>query len=774
MKCNLNDRAITLLEQALNSESVQGDPERLAGICVNLGNAYMGRHTGNPVENNETALGYFAEALSHLEPDSDIRLRAQAVTNVAFFLVVSETGRISNEILNTLKFVIQETKSTGHVLHWARAQNVYGIALDIASQSSPHFSRQDVIAIYDELLSAITKESHPQEWALAHKNLGTAYVNREQSAPEDSAEQAFYSFERALEIFTPNTSLPDYFQIKLQMGRLYCRKEQWATADRLFTEALSSIENRLYSTIQGAMYPFIRGGWQWIIHLAPLAAIMVGDHSRALKTMELLRARSLRTSLSSDLARLKEQSEQILIGLYKESLPGSKVPAALNATARDSILQSTAQFKKALQPEKSSLKSSNVTEALDEFNVEEYLSALESWVFIPLVGETVSKAILIPPGSALQDIIISENIEFGFDDLIGVFAKQDNEWEEECDWGKTLRDLQRLGGITNADMAATWDVSFGYVAQQLWSIFGAWIALKVDIGTEYPRKKVTIIPQGMMSFFPFGTAHDDETGSMLLERFDLNYAPSLYTLSVAEAKRKAYQNGNDSIAFVSLIDTDLQSTPLEKVLITSHFPTNNQIALSGQNLNPERVLKELPQAGYWHFSTHGYFDLRNPHNSGISLSKSDHLSLSQLKDIDLKQPLRLVTLSACETGFHDILYEMDEFVGFPGSFLKLGAICVIATLWPVSDQAATLIMVRFYDFHIEDNEEPAAALRKAQLWLRDANVAELKEYLQRKSAGNHSVQQAATSLLDSLERMDLDNTPFDFPYYWAAFVLYGV
>ena len=400
-------------------------------------------------------------------------------------------------------------------------------------------------------------------------------------------------------------------------------------------------------------------------------------------------------------------------------------------------------------------------------DVGECLSTLQSWVFIPIIGESISKALLIPPNSSLEDIFISEDIGFGFDDLIGVFTKPGDECKS--DWLEALTE----GAISNAKTAEAWDESFEHVAQRLWDVFGNWITQTVKEGSQYPKAKVTVIPHGVMSFFPFGVAHDAEAETMLLEQFDLHYAPSLFTLLITEAKRKAYQRETESVAFVSWSGIGLQSSPLENSLVTNHFPSDRQIILSGPHLTSEHVLEALPRAGYWHFSAHGSFDLRNPHNSKISLSESHYLPLSELMNVSLEHPLRLVTLSACETGFHDILYAMDEFVGFPGTFLKLGALGVIATLWSVGDEAATLVMARFYDFHIEDNQDPAAALRKAQLWLRDANVAELKEYLQRKSAGNCSAQQAATPLLDSLEGMDLDETPFGFPYFWAAFVLYG-
>ena len=68
------------------------------------------------------------------------------------------------------------------------------------------------------------------------------------------------------------------------------------------------------------------------------------------------------------------------------------------------------------------------------------------------------------------------------------------------------------------------------------------------------------------------------------------------------------------------------------------------------------------------------------------------LSVGRLLEIgDLRHP-RLVVLSACETGLSEIVRNPDEFIGLPGTFLALGASGVIGTLWPVSDEATSLLM----------------------------------------------------------------------------------
>lgn len=54
------------------------------------------------------------------------------------------------------------------------------------------------------------------------------------------------------------------------------------------------------------------------------------------------------------------------------------------------------------------------------------------------------------------------------------------------------------------------------------------------------------------------------------------------------------------------------------------------------------------------------------------------------------------------------------------ALLVAGSCAVVATQWPVGDEAAALLMHRFYEELIQNGAEVGEALRRAQLWLRDS------------------------------------------------------
>jgi hypothetical protein len=188
------------------------------------------------------------------------------------------------------------------------------------------------------------------------------------------------------------------------------------------------------------------------------------------------------------------------------------------------------------------------------------------------------------------------------------------------------------------------------------------------------------------------------------------------------------------------------------------------------------VTKALAGATHLHFSCHGRFDLASPLDSALYLTGDETLTLRDLLGGDMDvSAIRLAVLSACQTGITDFQNVPDEAVGFPAGFIQAGVPGVVSTLWPVNDLSTALLMVEFYRLHLEEEQQPARALRGAQLWLRDATAKKLKladtyEQLYRASGRRDR---------DAFQWMryygaNPDVKPFAHPYYWAGFVFSGV
>lgn len=121
-----------------------------------------------------------------------------------------------------------------------------------------------------------------------------------------------------------------------------------------------------------------------------------------------------------------------------------------------------------------------------------------------------------------------------------------------------------------------------------------------------------------------------------------------------------------------------------------------------------------------HFATHGFVNNDYPALSGVVLSLFDQKGRQQdgflrLHDIyNLKLPVELVVLSACNTGLGKEV-KGEGLIGLTRGFMYAGASSVVASLWKVDDEATAELMRLFYSHMLRDELSPAAALRKAQV-----------------------------------------------------------
>ncbi|MEY2666347.1 MAG: hypothetical protein RLZZ384_518, partial [Pseudomonadota bacterium] len=136
-----------------------------------------------------------------------------------------------------------------------------------------------------------------------------------------------------------------------------------------------------------------------------------------------------------------------------------------------------------------------------------------------------------------------------------------------------------------------------------------------------------------------------------------------------------------------------------------------------------------------HIASHGVFG-SNAENSFL-MSYDDLLHIDDLEmllksDKFEKEPIELLTLSACQTAEGDDRAPL----GFSGVALKAHARSALGTLWPISDEAAFNLMTHFYQNLIDKKMTKVKALQQAQLVL--------------------------------LKQTDMKN-----PFYWSPFILVG-
>lgn len=134
---------------------------------------------------------------------------------------------------------------------------------------------------------------------------------------------------------------------------------------------------------------------------------------------------------------------------------------------------------------------------------------------------------------------------------------------------------------------------------------------------------------------------------------------------------------------------------------------------------------QLGRYRYVHLATHGFIDPAHPELSGVALSMVDERGRPQdgflraHEIFNLRLPVEMVVLSACETGYGRDM-RGEGLMSLTRGFMYAGAPRVVVSLWKVNDASTAGLMSAFYRNILVGRQRPAQALRAAQLkMLRD-------------------------------------------------------
>lgn len=142
-----------------------------------------------------------------------------------------------------------------------------------------------------------------------------------------------------------------------------------------------------------------------------------------------------------------------------------------------------------------------------------------------------------------------------------------------------------------------------------------------------------------------------------------------------------------------------------------------------------------------HFATHGFVNSEKPELSGILLAQDstggqDGILFSG-ELYNLKLNADLTVLSACETGLGKVR-KGEGIIGLTRALLYAGSKNIIVSLWPVSDQSTSDLMIDFYRNLLKGKKNQSYSQ-----WLREAKLKMIRE-------GKYSN-----------------------PFYWSPFILLG-
>jgi CHAT domain-containing protein len=292
-------------------------------------------------------------------------------------------------------------------------------------------------------------------------------------------------------------------------------------------------------------------------------------------------------------------------------------------------------------------------------------------------------------------------------------------------------------------------------------------------------KSATLIPTGILTILPLHAAWSERDGQRIYacDQLRLSYAPSAAFWQQAQAR--VLQIKPERLLTIanpnSLMGSSLPFAEAEAAAIAAYFQTDSVTTLGLQEATLEKLLNGLPATDVFHAACHA-----STHFTGLSnelnLSYIDRLTIDDLLTLRLNH-LRLVVLSACETGLIDLDLP-DESLGFATAFLYTGCSGVISSLWAVSDISTAMLMERFYAFWQGAGCDPREALWRAQRWMYETSNGEKKALYRdalsnTKNATSGINPDFAALVFRTIALLRDDNKTFAHAYYWAPFIYTG-
>jgi CHAT domain-containing protein len=623
-------------------------------------------------------------------------------------------------------------------------------SLSSIARQNPHLNQRGYngkLASYEEGLKYCLQDTHPEGWGLLHQYIGNAhyYQGRGNSYPRDYWYKAVKSYNEALKTLTaadfPELHLEvlrDLIRVQLDLGETAKAEELQRSGTDLLRRLLSEPNRSEYSKKQLALK--FAGFQQLTVDLA----VQSGDLVQAVE--------------------LAEQGKNACLSWL------------LDAWSDEISSPSYSQMQNLLSP----------------------TTAIVYWHISPAALHT-----FILKHNAPSPIVLGETEFLSQSQRLREFENWVTKWNEQyADY--------RKGKDKQGEEERTWRNNLPTMLRNLGNILDipAIIEFIQNPIPPTPLKKGGSKIQNLI-LVPHRDLHRFPLHALFADDFTITYLPSTkigitFQQQASGEQDTATQGRGDagninetlsasprlpfsassSLSASSLLSIEhpnstgypsLEFAQVESEAISRMFP--NPTRKRSDEATHEALITALPQ-GYsiFHFTGHGAYNFQNPALSYLALAGEEKLTLADIHDFDLRS-YKLVSLAACETAITGNHTITTEYVGLVSGFMGCGVAHVVSTLWTVESAASALVMMQFYQL-LQQGKAEAVALAEATQWLRNVTNAELAEWyaaqIAKLSENEDIVRRFLSRHLDNIKNTtELNNQPYNHPYFWAAFTITG-
>ncbi len=233
-------------------------------------------------------------------------------------------------------------------------------------------------------------------------------------------------------------------------------------------------------------------------------------------------------------------------------------------------------------------------------------------------------------------------------------------------------------------------------------------------GALKDTKTLVFVLDGQLRNIPMSALYDGQ--NYLIEQYAVTLSPGLQLMashSIQPSQSSAI------VAGISDARSGFAALPAVATEVNTIANTIASSTLLNQAFTGNALAARIKgsQADIVHLATHGQFSSQLEDTFLLTwdgrLNVKELAELLRSRDGQNRQAIELLVLSACDTATGDDRAAL----GLAGLAVKSGARSTIATLWPVKDKAAALLMTQFYENLRKHHANKAEALRQAQLHL---------------------------------------------------------
>ena len=793
------EQGIEALEAALEVRTREAAPNEWAATQEALGSAYYLRGVGTRAENLDRAIAAFEAAL-------EVRTRERAPFEWATDQL--SLGNAYGQRVNGTRMGNIEQAITGFEAslayftrenspdQWALIHHNLGVAYIDRLFGNHSENVEHSINHYEQSALVQTRERSPLEWADTRNNLGNAYRERILGDHEENQRKAIACYQESLRIRTRDAFPMEHRRTARNLAGLLFEMERWAEAHDMFASAITASDT-LYTLGIGTSGPTPRLREHGEMVAADAFCLLKMSRPRdAAQRLEAGRARALDEMLERDRLALAavptpervafERAQAQLQMMYENAqritsaggdltsenlrLSQDERPSTLRRSLDDLAFErrdAQASFDAAV----TAIRKNRADFLHPPFSFKQIAGATaKGQALVYLATTTQGTLALIIPGGVAE--LRDEHVLFAPAFTLARVEKLAPRVDDKEMVVKT-----QLGNLPRPNVLDTWLEAVG---QDLMAPLAARLH-------QLTLTSVALIPTGRIATWPLhaapiGTAaptQDDEAeedaevaatpDALFLDAFEVSYAPSAQRLLMARAASSVVLRagvaavGNPQPASVALEWSEHEAEAIAQV---TNKAGQSCTLLIRRKANADAVKKAIQDRAYIHLACASAYYPERPIESYLELAEGDTLRLSDILSGAVRmRGVRTLVLSAGQSAM-SAANAPDESIGMAAAMLTGGVAGVAACLWPASDLATLLLMRRFAQHYLSDEQRPAQALRSAQRWLRHLSLEVLtREY------GSDIARDPDLTLADFALPQD---KPFAHPFYWASFALHGV